>query len=55
MKAKCALCFKTDNSGEILQDEDVQGRVSFIELTKKVLENLAAITNDVFLPVLTGP
>jgi len=55
VKQKSAICFKTDNENEALADEDVANRVSFIEITKKVFENLAAITNDVFLPVLTCP
>lgn len=55
LKQKSAICFKTDNENEPLADEDVADRVSFIEVSKKVLENLAAITNDVFLPVLTCP
>ena len=54
MKQKSSICFKTDNENEPLIDDDVANRVSFIEITKKVFENLAALTNDVFMPVLTS-
>jgi len=55
VKQKSAICFKTDNENDPLLDDDIAQRVSFMEVTKKVLENLAAITNEVFLPVLTCP
>jgi len=39
-KVKQAVCFKTDSKDESLEDDDVQNRVSFLELNKNALENL---------------
>ena len=56
LKQKSILVLKTamDRAFEY-DDENTPANLVTMEVTKQVLENLQAICNDVFLPIMSNP
>ena len=56
LKQKCVLILKTANApGFEYTDETTPGNIVAMEMSRGILENLQALCNDVYMPIMSNP